>query len=52
VFYRAQEIFRSGLDSPRLRLTVERSMESDATNHTPQTSTPLGKLLILHLLFS
>jgi len=43
LLYRAQEIFRSGLDSPHLRMTVERSLVSDTTTHAPQTSTPLGK---------
>jgi len=36
VFYRAQEIFRSGLDSPILRMTVKRSIESNAAD--PRTS--------------
>jgi len=46
LFYRAQEIFRSGLDSLRLRITVERTLESNATNHTPQTSAISGKFML------
>jgi len=41
--YRAQDIFRDGLDSPRLRMTVERSLESSATTHTPQASATSGE---------
>jgi len=50
LLYRAQEIFRSGLDSPHLRMTVERRPISDTTTHAPQTSTPLGKCDLLSFL--
>jgi len=39
MFYRAQEIFRSGLESPRLLMTVKRGIESNSANHDPQMVT-------------
>jgi len=40
--FRAQDIFRSGLESLRLKMTVERNMVSDAVNDTLWMPAPSG----------